>query len=77
MHETVLDHCGLGVHAHDLVRLGLIAGNCMKTHGGLFLDQLGAGRLVLDQYDTRVESLALLAHRALELGIFHALAQDM
>jgi hypothetical protein len=33
MHKTVLDHCGLGVHAHDLVGLRLIAGDRMKTLG--------------------------------------------
>src|SRR6516164_9895364 len=39
------------------------------------LDQLGAERLVRDQPDLRLEGLALLAHRPLKLGIFHALAQ--
>jgi hypothetical protein len=41
------------------------------------LDQLRAGSLILDQHDTRAECLALLAHGAHQLGIFHALAQDV
>jgi hypothetical protein len=77
MHETVLDHCGLGVHADDVVLIRLIAGDRMKTLGDQFLDQLGAGSLVFDQHDIRVESLALLAHGALQLGVFHASAQHV
>src|SRR5439155_6572114 len=42
-----------------------------------FLDQLGARGLVLDQDDTGVEGLGLRAYRALQFGIFHALAQYM
>jgi hypothetical protein len=53
MHKTVLDHCGLGVHAHDFVGLRLIAGDRMETLGDQFLDQLGAGGLVLDRHHTR------------------------
>ena len=49
-HKTVLDHRGLRVHAHDLVRLRLIAGEGVQTLLHQFLDQLGARGLVLDQY---------------------------
>jgi hypothetical protein len=42
-----------------------------------FLDELGARGLVLDQHHTRRECLALLAHRALQFGIFHAPAQHV
>ena len=31
MHKAVLDHCGLGVHAHDLVRLRLVAGDGVEA----------------------------------------------
>ena len=75
MDKTVLDHRRLGVHAHDLVRLRLVAGDRAQALLDQFLDQLGSGRLVLDQHDTGLEGLALLAHRALQFGIFHALAQ--
>ena len=75
MHKTVLDHRGLGVHAHDLVRLRLVAGDRVQAVIDQFLDQLGARGFVLDQDDTGTERLALLAHRALQFGVFHALAQ--
>ena len=65
MDKPVLDHRGLGVHADDLVRLRLVTGDRVQTVLDQLLDQLGAGGLVLDQHNTGVEGLALLAHRAL------------
>ena len=73
--EAVLDHCGLRVHAHDLVALRLVAGDGVEADLDQFLDQLGARGLVLDQHDAGIEGLGLLAHGALQFGIFHALAQ--
>jgi hypothetical protein len=58
-----------------LVRLRLVTGDRMHAVGDQLLDQLGAGRLVLDQYDISHKSFALLAHRPLQHGILHALAQ--
>ncbi len=75
--KAVLDYRGLGVHAHDLVGLRLVAGDRMQAQLDQFLDQLGARGLVLDQHDTRIESFGLQAHRALQFGILHALAQYM
>ena len=54
--KAVLDHRGLRVHAPDLVRLWLIAGDRVQAALHQFLDQLGARRLVLDQHDSRIES---------------------
>src|SRR6516164_2628791 len=73
--KAVFDHCRLRVHAHDLVELRLVAGHRVEAFGDQLLDQLGARGLVLDQYDTRAKPLVLRAHRALELGILHALPQ--
>jgi len=73
--KTVLDHRGLGVHAHDLVRLRLIAGDGVEAFLHQLLDQLGPRGLVLDQHDTGAEVRVLLAHRALQFRVFHALAQ--
>jgi len=42
-----------------------IAGDRMQAVGDQLLDQLDAKSLVLDQHDTRLERLALLAYRAL------------
>src|SRR6202022_2445698 len=61
--------------AHDLVRLRLVAGDRVEAQLDQFLDQLGPRGLVLDQHDTGVEGLGLKADRALQFGIFHALAQ--
>jgi len=61
MDKAVLDHRVLRLHAHDFVRLRLIAGDGRHT----FLDQLRARGFILDQHDIRGEGLALLAHRAL------------
>jgi hypothetical protein len=77
MNYAVLDHRGLGVHAHDLVRLRLVAGDRVEAVGDQLLDQLGALRLVLDQHDSGVKGSGLLAHRSLQLRILHALAQHM
>src|SRR5262249_17724179 len=52
--KAVLDHRGLRVHAHDLVGLRLVAGDGVDAQLDQFLDQLGAGGLVLDQYDTGI-----------------------
>ena len=41
------------------------------------LDQLGPRALVLDQADTGAEPLVLLAHRALQVGVFQAAAQHL
>src|SRR5208282_5982529 len=60
-----------------LSRLRLVAGDGVEAVGDQVLDQLGARRLVLDQHDIRLEGLALLAHRPLQLRIFHAPAQDV
>jgi hypothetical protein len=73
--KAVLDHCGLGVHPHDLVGLRLVAGGGVQAELDLFLDQLGARGLVLDQEDIGIEGCGLLDHRALQFGIFHAPAQ--
>ena len=77
VHKTVLDHRGLRVHAHDLIGLWLVAGDRVQTLGHQLLDQLGAGRLILDQHHARREGLGLLADRALQFGIFHAPAQHI
>jgi hypothetical protein len=45
MKKAVLDHRGLGVHAHDLVRLRLVAGDGVQAQFDQLLDQLGARRL--------------------------------
>ena len=39
--KAVLDHRGLRVHTHDLVRLRLIAGHGVEAFGNQLLDQLG------------------------------------
>jgi hypothetical protein len=70
--ETVLDHRGLRVHAHDLVQLRLIARHGVQAVGDQFLDQLGGRSLVLDQHDTRAQPLVLRAHGALQLRVLHA-----
>src|SRR5271163_2623258 len=77
VNKAVLDHRGLRVHPHDLVGLRLVAGDGVQAFVDQLLDQLGAGGLVLDQDHARLEGLALLAHRALQLGVFHALAQHV
>jgi hypothetical protein len=56
------------VHAHDLVRLKLVAGYGVEALLDQFLDKLGARRVVLDQHDTGLECLALLAHRRFNWG---------
>jgi hypothetical protein len=63
--KAVLDHRGLRLHAHDLVRLRLVAGDGVQALLDQLLDQLRALGFVFDQHDARVEGLALLAHRAL------------
>ena len=55
--------------------LRLIAGDRMHALRDQLLDQLSAGRLVLDHHDISGKSFALLAHRPFQLGILHALAQ--
>jgi len=77
MHKAVLDHRGLGVHADDLVRLRLIAGDRVQALLDRFLDQLDARGLVLDQYYLGLEGRALLAYRALQFGVLHAPAHYM
>ena len=72
--KPVLDDRGLGVHAHDLVGLRLIAGDRVQALFDQLLDQLGARGFVLDHHDICLEGLALLARRALQFGILHALA---
>jgi hypothetical protein len=61
MDKAVLDHRGLGVHAH--VRLQRVAGDRAQALLDQFLDQLGVRGFVLEQYDTGLEGLVLLAHR--------------
>jgi hypothetical protein len=63
MHKAVLDHRGLRMHPHDLVGLRLVAGDRVQALLDQFLDQLGAGRLVLDQYD-RASNAAHCSHTA-------------
>src|SRR3984893_4532073 len=75
--KAVLDYRGLGVHAHDLVGLRLVAGDGVQAQLDQFLDQLGPRGLVLDQHDTGIEGFGLRAYRALQFRIFHALAQYM
>ena len=53
--ETVLDHRGLRVHAHDLVTGRLVARDAVAALGDQLLDQLGARGLVLDQHFGRTE----------------------
>src|SRR6202045_206653 len=43
--KAVLDHRGLGVHAHDLVRLRPVAGDGVQAQLDPLLDQLGADAL--------------------------------
>src|SRR5271166_1532152 len=73
--KAVLDHRGLGVHAHDLVGLRPVARDGVKALLDQFLDQLGARGLVLYQHHARPEPLVFLAHAALQLGVFHAPVQ--
>ena len=40
----------------------------MKPLGNQFLDQLGTGRLVLDQHDVGIEQALLLADRTFQRG---------
>ena len=75
MDKAVLDHRGLRVHTHDFIGLRLIAGDGVEAVGNQLLDQLGARGLVLDQHDTGAKQRVLVAHRALQLGVFHAPAQ--
>ena len=63
---TVLDHCGLREHPHDLVGLRLIAGDRVEALADQLLNQLGARGLILDQHDIGADSLVLLAHGALQ-----------
>jgi hypothetical protein len=77
MHEAVFDHRRLRVHARDFVRSRLVAGDGVQFILHQLLDQLGVGGLVFDQHDICLEGLALLTHRALRFGIFHALAHYM
>ena len=72
--KAVLDHRGLRVHAHDLVRLRLIAGDGVEAFLHQ-LDQLGPRGLVLDQHDTGPKARVLLARRALQFRVFHAPTQ--
>ena len=74
MHK-VLDHRGLRVHPHDLVAVRLIPRDTVVALGDQLLDQLGARRLVLDQHFGRAEQMLLLAHGALERGIFEPLPE--
>ena len=60
-----------------LSRLRPVAGDGVEAFGDQFLDQLRARGLVLDQHDRGLEPLVLLAHRALQFGVFHAPAQDV
>ena len=71
MHKAVLDHRGLGAHADDLVRLRLVAGDGVQPLLDQFLDQLPEA-LSSIKYDISRKCRALLAHRALQFGIFHA-----
>src|SRR5438270_3653771 len=73
--EAVLDHRGLRVHAHRLVAGWLIARHAVAALEDELLDQLGARGLVLDQHDSRIEQVLLLAHRALERRIFEPPAE--
>jgi hypothetical protein len=71
MYKTVLDHRGLAC-------MRMILPTAVADHGvQAVLDQLCAESLALDQYQTRLEGLALIAHRPLELRILHALAQHV
>src|SRR5271168_242580 len=73
--KAVLDHCGLSVHAHRLVAGRLVARHAVAALDDELLDQLGARGLVLDQHDTRIEQVLLLAHRALERRIIEPPAE--
>src|SRR5215472_7649270 len=68
--KAVLDHRGLGMHAHDLVGGWLIPGHTITALPDQLLDQLGARSLVLDQHNIRPEQPLLLPDRALEVRIF-------
>ena len=65
------------MEAHDLVEIGPVALDGVEAFASEFLDELGAGSLVFDQHDPCPVQLLLLPHRALEVGIIHAAAQDM
>src|SRR5215472_8506642 len=73
--KAVLDHRGLGMHAHDLVGGWLIPGHAITALPDRLLDQLGARSLVLDQHNIRAEQPLLLPDRALEVRIFEPPAQ--
>ena len=63
------------MHPHDFIGLRLIAGDGVEALSDQVLDQLGARGLVLDQHDTAPQPRMLLAHRALQLWVFHVPAQ--
>src|ERR1700751_3984142 len=67
--KAVLDDRGLRVQTHGLVAGRLVTGDAVAAIGDQFLDQLGAGGLVLDQHHGRTEQALLLAHRALQSRI--------
>jgi hypothetical protein len=73
--KAVLDHRGLGVHAHRLVAGRLIARHAVAAVFDQILDQLGARGLVLNQHDARIEQFLLLAHCAPERRIFEPPAE--
>jgi hypothetical protein len=58
--KAVLDHRRLRAHAHDLVRLRLVAGDRVEALLDQLLDQLRPEGLVFDQHDVRIEGFALL-----------------
>jgi hypothetical protein len=63
-------------HPHDLLAVRLIAGDPVAAIGDQFLDQLGARCLLLDQDFGGAIEVLLVAHRALECGIFEPLPQQ-
>src|SRR5438270_8610900 len=73
--KAVLDQRGLRVQTHDLIGGRLVAGDTVAALGDQLLYQLGAGGLVLDQHDIRVEQALLRAHRAFERRIFEPAAE--
>ena len=73
--QSILDHCCLRVHAHDLVALRLVLGDGRASIDDQLLDQLGARGHVLDQHNAGVEQTLLLTRRAFEVRVLEPLAQ--
>jgi len=55
--EAIFDRRSLRIEPHNLVAFGLVARDTVTPVDDQFLDQLGAGSFVLDQYDAALNKL--------------------